>query len=103
MASLPIEEVASLKILGFHFDKKFTWSTMVSQLSFHCCQHMGILYCVREYLDPKCLLVAFRSLVIPICEYGGVAFMGASTTHLLKFDKVQRLAERMSGGVFSAL
>ena len=33
MAFLSIEEVESLKILGFHFDKKLTWNTMVSQLS----------------------------------------------------------------------
>ena len=29
--------------------------------------------------------------------------MGASATHLSKFDKVQKLAEGMSGGVFPAL
>ena len=38
-----------------------------------------------------------------VCEYGSVAFMGASATHLSKFDKVQKLTERMSGGVFPAL
>ena len=29
--------------------------------------------------------------------------MGASATYLSKFDKVQKLAERMSGGLFPAL
>jgi len=33
MASLPIE---GLKKLGFYFDWKFTWSTMINQLSTHC-------------------------------------------------------------------
>ena len=50
MASFPIQEVESLKILGFHFDSKLTWNTMISQLSTHCRQCMGALYCVREYL-----------------------------------------------------
>ena len=64
---------------------------------------MGALYCVREYLGPRGLTVAFRSFVRPVCEYSGVAFMGASVTHLSKFDKVQKLAERISGSVFPAL
>ena len=38
-----------------------------------------------------------------MCEYGGVAFLGASATHLSKFDKVQKLAERISGRVFPTL
>ena len=35
--------------------------------------------------------------------YGGIAFMGASATHLSKFDKVQTLAERISGRMFPML
>ena len=38
-----------------------------------------------------------------MCEHGGVAFMGASATHLSKFDKVQKPAERVSGRVFPTL
>jgi len=41
--------------------------------------------------------------VRPVCEYGGVAFMGALTTLLSRFDKVQKLAERLNGCVFPAL
>ena len=89
MPSLPIKEVESLKILGFCFDKKLTWNTMISQLSTRCRQRMGALYHVREYLGPNGLAVAFRSFVQFVCEYGDVAFMDASVTHLSKFDKVQ--------------
>ena len=42
-------EVESLKILGFHFDSKLTWNTMISQLSTRCRQRMGALYREREY------------------------------------------------------
>ena len=56
---------------------------------------------MRNYLGPGGLAIAFRSFVRPVCEYGGVAFMGASATHLSKFDKVQKLAERLSGCVSS--
>jgi len=63
MTFLPIEEVKSLKTLGFHIDWKFTWSTMINQLSTCCRQWMGALYRVRDYLGPKGLTVAFKSFV----------------------------------------
>jgi len=100
MASLPIEEVKSLKILGFHFDRRLTWDTMIHQLSTCCRQQMEASYRLRDYLSPKGLAVAFRSFVRPFCEYDGVSFIGASATH---FDKEQKLAERLSGCVFPAL
>jgi len=67
---------------------------MISQLSTRCRQRIGALYHVREYLGPNSLVVAFRSFVRPVCEYGGIAFVGASATHLSKFNKVQKLAEK---------
>ena len=82
MTSLLIEEVESLKILGFHFDRRLT---MIHQLSTHCHQRVGALYCVRDYLSPKGLAVAFGSFVRPLSGYDGVAFMGASATHLSRF------------------
>ena len=39
---------------------------------------------MKEYLGPKSLTVAFRSFIRPVCEFGGVAFMGASVPHLSK-------------------
>jgi len=38
-----------------------------------------------------------------VCEYSDVAFMSASTTHLSKLDRVQKLAGRLCGFVFPAL
>jgi len=76
---------------------------MINQLSTRCRQWMGTLYRVRDYLGPKGLAVAFKSFVRPVCKYGGVAFMGASATHLSKLDRVQQLAEKLCGCVFPAL
>ena len=77
---------------------------MISQL------HIGAsiwepytLYHVREYLDPKDLAIVLGLFVRLGCEYSGVAFISASATDLFKFDKVQKLAERLSDNVFPAL
>ena len=38
MATLPIEEVDVLKILGVYFDRRLTWGHMIDQLTIRCRQ-----------------------------------------------------------------
>jgi len=61
---------------------------------------MGALYHSKDYLGPKGLAIAFKAFVRPVCEYGNVAIIGASPTHLSKLDKQ---AERLSGSTFPTL
>ena len=95
MATLPIEEVDVLKILGVYFDRKLTWGHMIDQLTVRCRQRLGALFRVREYLGQSGLAIAYKSFVRPVCEYGCVIFMGASAMHLHKLDAVQKAAERL--------
>ena len=99
MATLPIEEVDVLNILGIHFDRKLTWSYMIDQLATRCRQRLGALYCVRECLGQSGLAVAFKCFVRP-GEYGGIIFMGASAVHLHKLDSVHKMAEKLCGATF---
>ena len=43
------------------------------------------------------------SFVRPVCEQGGVIFMGASAVHLHKLDSVQKMAEKLCGVTFLSL
>ena len=43
-------------------------------------------------MGPRGLAIAFKAFVRPVCEYGNVVFMGATSTHLSKLDGIQRLA-----------
>ena len=54
---------------------------MIDQLITHCRQRLGALYHIREYLDQSGFTVAYKFFVRPVCEYGGVIFMGASAVH----------------------
>ena len=72
MATLLIEEVDVLKILGVYFDRKLTWGHMIDQLTVCCRQRLGALFRVREYLGQGGLAVAYKSFVRPVCEYGCV-------------------------------
>jgi len=80
-----------------------TRSTMVDNMSTRCLQRMGALYRVRDFLGPRGFTVAYKSFVRPVCEYGSVAIMGASATHLSKPDSIQKMAERFSGCKFPSL
>ena len=68
---------------------------MIGQLVTHCCQHLGGLYYVRDYLGQSDLVTAFKYFVWPVHEYGGVVFMGASAIHVHKLDPIQQVAESM--------
>ena len=103
MATLPIDEVDVLKILGIYFDRKLLWSHMIDQLVIRCRQRLGALYRIRDYLGQNGIVTAFRLFVRPVCEYGNVIFMGASVTHLRKLDSVQQAAERMCQVTFPLL
>ena len=100
MATLSIEEVDVLKILGIHFDHKLTWSYMIDQLTTHCRQRLGALFRVKEYLGQSGLVTAYKSFVRPVCEYGNVIFMGASAVHLHKLDAVQKATEKLCQTAF---
>ena len=92
-----------MKILGIYFDRRLTWGHMIDQLTIRCCQRLGALFRVREYLGQSGLVVAYKSFVRPVCEYGSVIFMGASAVHLHKLDAVQKAAERLCQVSFQPL
>ena len=66
-------------------------------------QKMGALYRARDFLGPRGFIVVYKSFVRPVYEYGSVAIMGASATHLSKLDSIQKMAERFCGCEFPSL
>ena len=95
MATSPIEEGNVLKVLGIYFNHKLTWNSMIDHLTTRCCQRMGALFCVREYVGKSGLVTTYKSFVRPVCEYGNVIYMGAFAVHLHKLDAVQKAAEKL--------
>ena len=69
MATCPIDEIDTLKILGIHFDCKLLCSHMIDQLVTRCRQGLSALYRIRDYLGQSGIVTAFRSFVRPVCEY----------------------------------
>ena len=84
MVTLCIDKV---DVWGFY---KLTWSCISDQLTIHCIQQLGALYCVREYFGWSGLAIAYKSFQ-PVGEFSDVIFTGASINHLYKLDAVEKM------------
>jgi hypothetical protein len=87
-----------MKLVGFIFDKKLSWSTMISNLASKARNQLGALWRLRPVMDSSNLQQMYRAFVRSIMEYGGLEYMSARKTHLDKLDAVQRSAERICSG-----
>ena len=88
MDSIPIVEVETLSVLGFHFDRRLTWAAVIDKMVSCSRQRLGCLSRILDYLDSN----TYNLLIRPIMEYGNVAIMGASATQLGRLDAVQNAA-----------
>ena len=50
MDGIPIKEAETLSMLGFHFDHRLTWATMIGKMVSHSRQHLGCLRRILDYL-----------------------------------------------------
>ena len=58
MATCLINDIDTLKILGIHFDRKLLWGHVTDHLVTCCPQHLGALYCIRDYLGQSGIVTA---------------------------------------------
>ncbi len=95
MQGYQVEFKNAIKITGFMFDDKLTWAPTIDMLASKARQRLGALNRLKPFLDSENLKTMYMMFVRSIMEYGGVLFMGAADTHLVKLDKIQRAAEKI--------
>ena len=88
-----------MKLVGFIFDRRLSWSTMISNLASKARQQLGALWRLCPVMDSQNRQQMYKAFVRSIMEYGGMEYMAAAKTHLAKLDVVQRSAERICGSV----
>ena len=80
MDGISIKEAETLSVLGFHFDRHFTWAAMIDKMVSCNRQCLGCLHRILDYLDSNTLQLAYKAFIRSMMEYGNVAIMGASAT-----------------------
>ena len=90
-----IERKPEVKLVGYMFDEHMTWSTMIDKLYKKARSRMGMLTRLRSCLNNSNMETMYTSFIRPIMEYGSLAWMGASATHMEKLDAVQATAMKI--------
>ena len=85
-----------MKLVGFLFDTKLTFSSMIDKLAKKARCRLGALRRLKPMLDKpnlKQMYTMFRSIL----ECGSLVCMGAAKSHLDKLDRVQESAMKFRG------
>ena len=76
MDGIPIKEAETLSVLGFHFDRRLSWTAMIDTMVSRSIQRLGCLRRILDYLDSNTLQLAYKAFIRLLMECGNVAIMG---------------------------
>lgn len=92
-----MKQVDSVKIVGYTFDCKLSWSEMVALKAKKARSRVGALRRLTKFLDRENLKLMYTSFIRPILEYGNIVYCSAAQSHLSKLDRVQSAALKLGG------
>ena len=96
-----IPRVASFKFLGIVLDSRLSMVKHVQHVKAKCSKRLNLFRCIAgtEFgADRKTMLRLYKAIVLPIIEYGGVIYSGASENTLKKLDTIQNTFIRIAIG-----
>ena len=87
-----IKQVPSANYLGITVDSRLTWSDHVTRVVAKANSVLGFLQCNLKHCPPKIKASCFKSLVIPILEYGCTLWFPCFQKDIYAIEMVQRRA-----------
>ena len=97
MGGAQVKRVDEVKLVGFLFDTKLTFSSMIDKLAKKARCRLGALRRLKPMLDKSNLKQMYTMFIRSILEYGSLVYMGAAKSHLDKLDRVQESAMKLCG------
>lgn len=91
----------AVRLLGVYFDRKLLWTTDVLNRAMRCKKRMNFLRCLAGTWwgsHPICLKALYESTVRSVLEYASMTVVRTSKTQMLKLQRIQWQALRVSGG-----
>jgi hypothetical protein len=98
-----VRRVSEIKLVGFVFDEKLTWTKMISQLASRARSQLGALFRMRPVMNDANLATMYKAFVRSVMEFGNLEYMSAASTHLSRLDAVQHSAQRICNIKFETL
>ena len=84
-----IQRVATYKYLGITLDMNLTFTNhlqIIQNIVSHKCMLLSKL---RKYIDTHTAIILYKSMILPIMEYGDVIYGGAKGKHINRLQKIQ--------------
>ena len=97
-----IPHVNHFKFLGIVLDSRLSMTKHMEHIKTKCSKRLNLFRCVAGTdfgADRKTLIQLYKTLVLPIIEYGAVVYSGASENTLKKIDTIQNSFIRIALGV----
>ena len=96
-----VPRLDSFKFLGVVLDSRLTMVKHVEHIKAKCSKRLNLFRCIagtENGADRKTLLHLYKTLVLPIIEYGAVIYAGASDNTLKKLNVIQNSFLRIALG-----
>ena len=96
LGQIPLETTNTFQYLGLIIDAKLTWTTHVDSVVARANRLLGFIRTVARGSSPNAIFSLYKSLVLPILEYGLPAWHPHTSAQKNKLERVQRTATRLA-------
>jgi hypothetical protein len=100
MNGIRIDEVRAHKHLGLTINQTLTWSDHTSQVVQKAAKCIGLLQRISRDVPRQCLETLYKSMILPIMEYGDIIYDGSADLHLKRLENIQRRAAISCTGAY---
>ena len=93
-----LQRVGSNKHLGLFFDENLTWTDHVSYICKKVSKKLGLLYKNKNVFNRVTLIRLYKSMILPVIDYGSVVYDSLSLQQSNKIENLQRRAAIICSG-----
>ena len=86
---IPLQKVLSYKYLGLNLDNQLKFNIHVNRLVASVSSKLKQFQCMRGFLDTKAALLVYKSMLLPVLEYGDVFLTAATLGNRKKLQTLQ--------------
>ena len=96
----PIPLVSHFKFLGVVLDSRLSMGHHVTHIQSKCKRRLNLFRCITSApgVDRHTLLRLYKTIILPIIEYGSIIYDGGRPSYLLKLEAIQNKFIRIALG-----